>query len=228
MITILHGENIQESRNELNRLKSTYRESDIRFVDGKRADENILRQATESSSLFGEPVTVIIEQLFAPIGKKQKTIKAYAAILSEAGKENTIIIWENKELGKTVLSGFPNANVRFFPLPKTLFSFLDGIKPNNQRQTFAFLERALETQAPELLFFMLTVRIRQLIQAKDGIMPEKTSAWQYARLTNQAKFFTMEQLRTMHTNLLSIETSIKSGTTPFTMKQHIQEFLLEY
>jgi len=227
MLTILHGENIQQSRNRFMQLKQSHQGFEIRMLDGKRTDETVILQAVESTSLFGEKILVLIENLFSSLGRKQKMVKTYATLLQHIGNTHDVILWEEKEMGKTVLSEFPNATVQSFPLPKILFEFLDAIKPTNENSVIRLYTTLIETEAPELIFYMITMRIRQLMQAKDGIIPERFSSWQYGRLTNQARLFTMEQLLIMHKNLLSIEYSIKSGTTPLTLTQHIKHFLIE-
>jgi len=105
MITLLHGENTEASRAELLRLKSTYTDAEIREIDGRGLDEAMLIQALESKSLFSQSTVVIIENLFGKLGRKIKLIEALASILKKSGNSTTIILWENKEVGKTVGSG---------------------------------------------------------------------------------------------------------------------------
>jgi len=74
---------------------------------------------------------------------------------------------------------------------------------------------------------MLETRVRQLIEVKDSVMPNKMSPWQQSRLTNQGKSFTMDKLLVMHQQLIDLEYSFKTGTTPFTLSQLIIQFILE-
>jgi len=226
MLTILHGDNIVLSRAELVRLREAHKDKEIRTIDGKHCDENMLRQALESSSLFQESLVVIIENLFANLGRKQKEGKHIAGIIEEAGKTIDIVLWESKELGKTVPGYFPKANVRLFKTPAIIFEFLDSINPNAKKQTLELLTRLLATEPPELVLYMIESRIRQLIQVKDG-SGGAMSPWQRSRLTNQAKFFTMDKLLMMHTTIADLEFSLKTGTTPMTLSELITQYIIE-
>jgi len=75
MITLLHGDHIEASRNELNRIKNEAREKDIRQLDGQSIDEVTLLQSLESGSLFGTETFVIVERLFSKLGRQQKKIE---------------------------------------------------------------------------------------------------------------------------------------------------------
>ncbi|MCJ7826107.1 hypothetical protein MUP56_00630 [Patescibacteria group bacterium] len=227
MVTILHGDNIVASRNELNRLKGAAKGKEIRDINGKNLDEASLRQAVESSSLFGDTLCIVIEQLFTNLGRKEKLIKLYASILMDASKQNEIILWESKELGKTAVSLFPANCIKFFKLPAVIFQFLDALRPQNQKNLLTIFDGLVNTEAPELVLYMIESRVRQLIEVKDGVMPNKMSPWQQSRLTNQGKSFTMDKLLVMHQQLIDLEYSFKTGTAPFTLSQLITQFVLD-
>lgn len=226
MITILHGDNTEESRAELVKLVAATKGQDLRRLDGKNLEQSALTQALESSSLFGSNVHVVVENLFSKLGKKQKLSQEYAAILARAPSEAQIIVWEEKELSATVLKTIsPKARVQLFKMPVVIFQLLDGLRPRAAPELLPLYEKAVAAQAPELVFAMLVRRVRQLLMVKDGIAPEGMQGWQEARLTNQARAFTMEQLVRMHKTLLAAEYSLKSGTSPFTLTQLTQEWI---
>jgi len=226
MLTLLHGDNIVASRNELTRLKELAKDKEIRDINGKNISESDLRQAVESSSLFGNTMLVVIEQLFSGLGKKEKLVKLFGEILNAASLSVDIIIWEPKELGKTALGCFSKAHIQLYKTPTVLFEFLDTLKPNNAKQSILLMEKMGDTVAPELLLYMMEMRVRQLIQVKDNITPEKMSPWQMMRLTNQSKSFTMDKLLFMHTELLQMEFAYKSGRTPFTLSELISQLII--
>ena len=225
MITLLHGDNIEASRAELNRLKSTLTGKEVRELDGKHLDSASLTQALESSSLFGGETVVVIENLFSGLGKKLTLVKEYAKKMSSA--QIDVILWEDKEIGKTAIDNLgKNVTARIFKIPVIIFKFLDGLKPNNALPIISLFEQLVHTDAPELVFSMIVRRIRQLIQLRDNVTPDGLQSWQAQGLTNQARLFTMDKLLDMHKKLLEIEYSIKSGASPFTMQQHIEQFLV--
>ena len=229
MITLLHGEYIEASRSELRRLieraKST---SEIRQLDGGSLDEASLAQAIESLSLFGTPTLVVIERLFAKLGRQQKRIASIAAFIQQSVKDNDIVLWEDKELSAgTVKQLGPGANVRLFKLPMLIFHFLDNLRPGNAKNSLVIYQQLIATEPAELVFSMLAGRVRQLIQLQDNVTPARLAPWQATRLTLQAKSFTMDKLLAMYKKLHDIEVSIKTGVSPISMALKTQQFLTE-
>jgi len=226
MLTLIHGDNIVTSRNELVRLKESAKDKEIRDINGKNISESDLRQAVESLSLFGNTMLVVIEQLFSGLGKKEKLIKSFADVITNAGLSVDIVIWEPKELGKTVLGCFSKVHIQSYKTPAVIFEFLDCLKPGTQRNMLNIYDKTAEHVPVELILFMLQTRVRQLIQVKDAITPEKMSPWQMMRLTNQSKSFTMNKLLFMHTELLQLEFAYKTGATPFTLSELISQLII--
>jgi len=210
MITLLHGDFIEASRSELNRLKQAAIGRELRELDGRTVVESDLTQSLESSSLFGEDTVVIIERLFSKIGRQPKRIEKLCALL--AGDWSTdIILWEDKELGATVVKQLGSkAQVRLFKLPVLIFQFLDSIRPNNASQVLGIYEKLMADVAPELAFSMLVKRVRQLIQLSDGGSPAGLAGWQISRLTTQTKSFTMEQLVRFYRQTRDSEVAMKN------------------
>jgi len=228
MLTLFHGDNTEKSRDELNRLRNLHTGKDIRVLNGSTIDEAKLRQAIESYSLFSVPTLIICEKVCTVLAKQTVLLKKILSVAVENAKESEIIFWEPRELGKTVLNLFGIAQIRYFPFPKILFTFLDSMRPDNTKEILRLWHELLEHEAPELATYMIVSRIRQLIQAKDNVYPERSSSWQAGRLTNQAKFFTMEQLIRMHKSLLENEYSLKTGTTPFNARQLSEQWIISY
>lgn len=227
MKLLLHGENIEGSRAEYIRLKTSFGQKEIRELNGRQMDESALIQAVQSNSLFGEGSIMCIEQLFGPLGKKAKQAAIYANIIKEADPTATILLWEQKEIGKEILGLLGNdVPARLFAYPKIIFSFLDSLKPDNTKQSLQYTDDLLMSEPAELIWSMLISRVRVLIQVKDNATPERMNAWQLGRLTNQARLFTMIKLLDMHKNLLTMEYSLKNGSSPFTMAESIKQFVL--
>lgn len=230
MITLFHGDNIQASRNALTQLKehAKTKEKEIRIVLGRNIDELVLTQALQSHSLFGNALFVVIENLFSKISKKSKSANEFIKILSNADTDTQVVCWEDKELTKSQLSGFPpKTAIQLFKLPVLIFSFLDGIYPSNRDTSLHIFNELIQKEAPELVFSMITKRMRQLILILNGTYSPEISDWQKGRLTTQAKHFTMEKLQAMYTKLPDIEYLIKSGTSPVNLKTHINLWLAD-
>lgn len=223
MIILLHGDHTVASRVKLMSLVDEAKKQgkEVRQLDGKTLDPLALTQAVESSSLFGADVLVMIEGLLV---KKSALID----ILKRAAETIDIILWEDKEVGKTLIAALgPKASVQQFKTPVVIWELLDGIRPNAGTAAIVRLQKALERDAAELLFFQLVRRIRLLIMLAGGVTPEGLQGWQASRLTSQAKLFTMDRLLSMEKRLLDIDVSIKTGASPFPLAQQLELFLID-
>lgn len=229
MITLLHGDNIQASRNALVELKEKYKGKEIRELNGRDVDETKLIQSLQSSSLFGGDTLVVIENLFTALGgRKSKRLDGVLAMLKDSGQKVDVIVWEGKEVGKTVITGLgASVKPQLFAIPTIIFKFLDGLRPNDTKGLLSLFSQAVALDAPELLHAMLVRRIRDLIMLADHVTPPGMQPWQIGRLTSQAKSFTIEQLVSLYKKLLDIEVGIKSGMSPFTMKESLEIWLTE-
>lgn len=226
MITLIHGDHIEASRLEFNKLKEAC-EKEIRLVDGRVVTEANLIQSLESSSLFGGEASIFIDRLFSTIGKQQKRIEALASIVVKSAETSDIILWEDKEAGTTVIKNLgTHINVKLFKLPVLIFQFLDSLCPDNAKKLLALYTELVSSEAPELVFSMMVKRMRQLIQIADGGTPQGAAPWQATRLTTQAKSFTMEKLLVLYKKMHDSEVQIKTGMSPFTLSAHTEQLLI--
>lgn len=227
MITLLHGDDVVQSRNELIRLKDSFAGKEIRELSGKSIDEGILIQSLSSNSLFGEEIVVIIEDLCSFLGKKTKRLEELLTIIKNESGNAQIILWEGKEVGKTAATVLGNTvTIRLFKLPTIIFQLLDGVHPRNLTSTLTLLNQILEDEPEELIHAMLRKRIRQLLLLESGITPPGMQSWQIGRLTNQGKFFTLKGLTKLYHDMIRAEYQIKSGTSSVSLTEHIQQYLL--
>lgn len=227
MIILLHGDHIEASRNELNRLKTEASEKEIRQLDGLSIDTAMLIQSLESASLFGRKMMIIIERLFGRLGRQQKKIESLCKTLRASDASADIILWEDKELGNLVIGSLgAHVRVHLFKLPVHLFQFLDNFKPGNTKQELFLFNQVVDKEAPELVFSMLVKRVRQLMQLSSSTSPAGLPGWQLTRLTAQAKSFTMDKLVRLYEALGDAEYSVKSGVSPFSLKQLLEQWIL--
>lgn len=226
MITLLHGDNIDASRTELLRMIGAAKGKEIRELNGRSIEASLLTQALESSSLFGGDTLVVIENLFGKLGRQLKKIESLSVILIKSSEVNDVILWEDKELGVTVLKSLGHAAVKLFKTPVIIFQLLDGVRPNAARTLLPLFQQVVTCQPAEITYTLLVRRVRQLIQLSDGVIVEGLAPWQATRLTAQARFFTMDKLINMHTNLLDMDILIKTGSTPFSLAQLLEQFFI--
>lgn len=227
MLTLIHGDYLEVSRAALLRLRAEAKNKEIRTLDGRTLDSASLTQALGSLSLFGQNVVVVIENLFSKLGKKTKTIEALAAILTRESKETEVVLWEDQELSKTALTSLgTKVKVLLFKTPVVIFQFLDNLRPANIKNMLILYRQVLSDNAPEVVFLLLVRRVRQLLMLADGVVPPGLQDWQVARLTRQAELFTIRKLAAMSRNLLEREYSLKNGSSPFSLEQLLEQFIL--
>ncbi len=202
MITILHGDNYVASRTALNQLKNTTK------LDAKLILKADLAQALESKALFSDDRPFIIENLLT-LPKSKNKQNLINIVLNATDKQ--IYLWDKKTVTPTVKKQFKNATIKEFKLTKSVFKFLDAIKPNNQVNILKLLHQSLEHDAVELTFYLLHRRISQLIQAVDNPQELRGAPWQIGKLKTQAKLFTLAQLKNFHQKLLEVEFELKTG-----------------
>lgn len=226
MITLIHGDYIEASRRELNRLKDKATGKEIIMLDGAVTDETDLIQAVESSSLLSFQKLVVIESIFSKNSRNTQLIAKFTSLLAKTDGVD-IILWEQKELTPSIMRKLGNTIVnRLFKVPPRIFTFLDGIRPGNASMLLPIYRSLITNEPSELVFAMLVKRIRQLIQVKDQIKPVTISPWQLSRLTMQSNSFTMEKLTGMYKKLLTIEQTLRTGVSPFTLSQQIELFII--
>lgn len=220
MLYLIHGGELEASRNKLVELKNLAKDKEIRELDGKKLDKTELTQSLESSSMFGGDVLVVIEGFISNAKKREKVFTETISRLVSAAESVDIVLYESKEIDKTVVAKLGNkAQEYLFKTPVVIFQFLDGL-------TLPLLQNTLATEPAEIVYVLTLRRVRQLIQVKENITPEGLQSWQATRLTNQAKRFTMDELVAMHAKLVETDIAIKTGSSPYTLAQHLEQFVI--
>ena len=139
------------------------------------------------------------------------------------------IIWEAKAIdGRSLKSFSKDWQILLFKTPTVIFKFLDSIRPKNQKETLTLLRSSIKTDSPEMVFYMLASRIRQLIIASDlGKEGLKGASWQIGKLMSQAKKFSLEKLAKIYKQLLEIDIDIKTGRSLMLLDWHLDVLLVD-
>lgn len=169
-------------------------------LDGSKLDQTSLQQAAHG--LFDELSVLYVERLLS----KNPKLAAYLT--------GDVVLWEDKEISAAVIKKIAGVDVKLFKLPVLIFQFLDTF-------SLATFEKLMETEPPELVFSMFVKRVRQLIN-----IPNDLPAWQVSRLTRQSKSFTMDELISLYEQLGDAEYAIKSGSSPFTFRELLEQVLV--
>lgn len=227
MLYLIHGDNTEAARNKLVELKTAAKNKEIRELNGKRMDPNATVQALESSSLFGGDVMVVIEGFISAAKKREKAFTTAIAQLVSASGSVDIVLYEEKEVEKGTLTKLgPTCQAMLFKTPVVIFQFLDSLRPGNAKTSLLLFGQVVAREPAEIVFVLMVRRVRQLMELADHIVPDGLQNWQADRLTSQARHFTIDKLVAMHKSLLDADIAIKTGSSPFTLAQRIEQILI--
>lgn len=232
MITIIHGDNVSESRIYFLNLRQ--KQPEALFFEGTKLVIADLIQNIEGSGLFGDTKTFFIEDLLTKLKKTEKTTKEIINFIAKNSNESTFVLWESKEITKRDLFTFKNAVVKIFKLPKNIFLFLDNFKPKNSKLLLNLFHQAIDNGIKvELILFMLQRQIRILLAMSDPSKNDsieelsRLAPWQLEKLQRQAKCFESSSLKNIYKKLYEIEIGQKTGSLPLSLSQSIDFLLLE-
>lgn len=226
MITVLHGDNLVDSKNRLGELKKDAVE--IISFPGDKLTVGDVKQALESESLFGTDRLIVIENLLS--SKTSKIKEEILNYLSSNAFSPEIILWEGKELSPSVLKKFPQARISNFKPLTNIFRLVDSLKPEKGVELIRLFHDLIKTEAPEVIFVMLARQFRNLILAKErgDSYFSLFAPWQRGKLESQSKYFTLKNLLSYQRKLLDIDAKIKLGQTPFSLIQRLDIFLVNF
>lgn len=230
MLTIIHGDNIKDSREFY--FQSRQKFPSAKILQGDKIAFTDLVEAVEGNGLFTNDNVqdIFIETLLT---KKHagKELDGFIQYLSQHA-DAKITLWEQKQLDKKLLNKFTKAQIREFSYPQTLFQFLDALGPKNTAQLIKLYHQTLQSVEVEVILFMITKQIRLLLGLKDtqGSMISEIrfmQPWQKPKLEKQAKLFTIEQLLFLHGKLYDFDWGYKSGALATSLEDSLDFFLAE-
>lgn len=229
MITIIHGDDIVTSRKYFIEQKEKIKNPIS--MDGQILSLTDMVEIFEGEMLFVGEKSVFIENFFT----KRKPGKETSLITDYVNKQEnvTMFFWEGKQLTKKQAETFQKAVIKSYSLPKSLFAFLDSIKPGNGLRIVALANETLKTTELELLFFMLIRQFRLLLAVSDVTAKEtidevnRLMPWQKNKLLLQAKLFSPNKLKIMYKSLYDIDLGTKTGNMSLPLRCYIDFFLLE-
>ena len=230
MLTILHGDNTVQSRNELAQLINLAKNNSQEIVrlDAKKIAIPQLEQALGSDSLFGNSQLIIIETLHSlPRSKKKNALIDLIAKTNHSSENIEIILWEKRALTATMLKKLPQAKAKMFKLTNQLFKWLDSFSPNNKTKTTQLktLHRAINDNGDHMCFVMFIRQIRLLIQAKDN-GKIKGPPFMITKLRKQAQAFTLEKLIDLYNKLLEIDLKMKTSQNKLSLAQNLDLLII--
>ena len=229
MILIIHGNDIEKSRNYFFQEKQNQDNSVL--INADLISVDLLYQTLENKNFFDKKTTVIVENFLSKVKSNSIEFKEIASYINK-NKTIDIIFWESAEISKGTLSAFNSATVKNFSLPQSLFLFLDNIKPGNSKYLIDLFHQILKTQEAEIIFFMIIRQFRLLIsqteESKSAIdEAKKLAPWQLSKFKRQLSFFDRSKLLTLYNKLFEIDLKHKTGKISFPLEKSIDFFLAD-
>jgi len=138
-----------------------------------------------------------------------------------------ILIWEDsiskRDLGIT-------ADVRFkeFRPDKNIFKLIESCYPTNLK-SFIYTLNEIRTKTNDFfVFIMLSRHIKKLILYQHGIMPTNLQTWQKIKLEYQQKYWKQELILDFYDKLITLDSLIKTGKTPFKVFDYLETLSVYY
>lgn len=229
---IIHGENIVQSRNYLNKMVEQSRQKGIQIVhlEAKPLTIPLLEDHTASQSLFGESRLIVIEELHSlpKSARKDELIQFLANLPPSAELE--IILWEKRSLTPTMIKKLKVSNAQEFKITSALFSWLDSLSGNRHAQTqqnmLKSLAKAIDSDGDFMCHSMLVRQVRLLLQAQQGSFASM-APFMAAKLNKQAQQFSEQQLLTIHHQLLVLDIHQKTSSSKLSLREELELLTVE-
>ena len=138
MLTILHGEYTQSAYQALSVIKQTHSGKEVVSLDGEKITKADLELAILGNTLFSTERLIVISGLLSshPSKKKDDLID----YLSQNTFDPDIVLYEEKEISKTLLKKFTASQIQNFAPPESIFKFVDSLNPISKRTSILFSE----------------------------------------------------------------------------------------
>lgn len=221
---LIHGENLVQSREKLDQLiQKLPPSSQVIKLEGKGLTLNQLHQHLRSTGLFAEQKTLII---FGLLSLPQSNLKKKLIQALKDFVDTPVIFYEEKNVHASTIKSLKLSPVYQFKPDVLIFKFLDNFSPRHSTQALQYLDQLRNSnQSLDMVFALLAMRIRQLIQATSP-QKLKTSPWQKQRLVNQSQLFTTHQLISIHQQLYNIDLKHKTGINPPDLYTQLNQLIL--
>ncbi len=201
MITIFHGDNQTNSRNEyLNQINQLL-DSEILHTDPKNYDFNQINNFVNGGSLLQGEKIIAFDNFFSlpkPIQTKLINIFIPAQI--------KIYLWQNKALNNSQLKIFSKAKIFAFFADKIILKCLNSIKPHNLPTFIKYYREIIDQNMYDLFLWYLKNNFRK-------------------QLSSNSKF-NQNIIRVIYLQLIELEYQSKSGQLSLPKETALQRVLI--
>lgn len=220
MLTIICGEDSISSRNYFLEQEKIYREKNFEIVNiDYRQVLELDESEASSASLFTQKRVYFTSNLNKKVLKKlniknEKKIKDIIASI-----KIQLFDWE-EETSSRDLKSIKGVVIKELKPSQTIFKLLDSCYPGNLKQFISSLETISESTEDIFIFIMLARHIRNILITKLGERLPKLMSWQIAKLSNQAKYWQLENLINFYQGLHRIDVNSKTNS-PYSIKKSL-------
>lgn len=221
MLTIICGEDSIASRNYFTDQQKVFLENNFEIVNVSYQQVLELDESEASStSLFTQKRVYFTNSLNKKVLKKlnSKTERKIKEII--ISKEIQVFDWE-EETSARDLKSIKGIVIKELKPSQTIFKLLDSCYPGNLKQFISSLKTISESTEDIFIFIMLARHMRNILITKMGGEIPKLMSWQIAKLSNQAKYWRLENLINFYQGLHRIDVNSKTGRTPYSVKKSL-------
>ena len=151
MIYIFHGDNHHDSRQQLNQLIDSFKESNTLRLDHKKIELETVNNFLQGTTLLSSQKTLLLNNFFSITKARDKLV----TLIKKNTPNTNIIIWQNKKLTPTQLKTFPGAKVQLFHLPNYLWGCINAVKPHNLRVFLPLYQKVIAQNLYDLFLYLL-------------------------------------------------------------------------
>lgn len=228
MLIIICGEDNVASRDYFLELLNKYKERgyEVRNISFEEITnlkdlDNVFR------NLFGFKQIFATENLNKRFGRKRSADLTNLLKKIDQSKELILLDWEDSVSARELkLSKI--GIVKEFKPQRNVFKLLEACYPSNLASFSRILGEISGPRSEMFIYIMLTRHIRSLMLAKEGESFPQLQTWQKQRIFRQAKHWKRENLITFYQKLLGLDISLKTGKSPFNLRNAIEVLCCYY
>jgi hypothetical protein len=222
-IHVYHGDDRFQSRRELTGGLKNYQRVE-HLEGGDISPENL---AKHSGGLFSQGNTALVLENFFSLNKK--SLNKVAEYMEKLSDQLDFFVWQGKRLYPSQINQLPGKKkIREFKVPNTIFKFLDSIGMESSKTLLNFLNASFETHPPEIIFFLIQKRLRNMILAKENSEFLTGADWQKKKLYRQVNNLTTEVIADWYTQTVMIEWKLKTGRLGRELDQELVNLVVKF
>jgi len=212
-ITLIHGENTQESYKLLSSLRQSFKPRQINVWSDK--SKVSLQEFFRSQDLFVENSVYIVES-FDNI--KDADFKWFRE--NSKTRENDVVFYSKKTLSQATIKKLPPIDrIHFLEIPKIIWKFLESIYPKNTRECLGLLKLTLENEPIEKVFTLIVNQVKDLYLVKIDSTSVDYPSWRLSKLKQQSVKFDTYILELLIKALA--ESDIRSKTSDTNLEESV-------